>query len=62
MVEMQFGINVLSFFQKVVIVSDVFKVTWSSFQTLGAATEKARLPKFSLVLGTINCEMDDLSR
>ena len=34
----------------------------SSFQTLGAATEKARLPKLSFVLGTISyCEVDDLS-
>ena len=35
----------LEFFQKVAIVSDVFKVMGSSFQTLGAATEKACLPK-----------------
>ena len=61
MVEMQFGINVLSFFRKIVIVSDVFKVMGSSFQTLGAATEKACLPKLSFVLGTISCEIDDLS-
>ena len=34
----------------------------SSFQTLGAATEKSRLPKLSFVLGTISCcEVDDLS-
>ena len=33
----------------------------SSLQTLGAATEKARLPKLSFVLGTISCEIDDLS-
>ena len=34
----------------------------SSFQTLGAATEKARLPNLSFVLGTISCfEIDDLS-
>ena len=33
---------VLRFFWKVPIVSDVFKVMGSSFQTLGAATEKAR--------------------
>ena len=44
MVEMQFG---MSFFRKIAIVSDVFKVIGSSFQTLGAATEKARLPKLS---------------
>ena len=63
MVEMQFGIDVLSFFsRKIAIVSDVFKVIGSSFQTLGAATEKARLPKLSFVLGTISCcEMYDLS-
>ena len=36
---------VLIFFQKIAIVSDVFKVIGSSFQTLGAATEKARLSK-----------------
>ena len=41
--------------------SDVFKVMGSSFQTLGATTEKARLPKLSFVLGTISCEIDDLS-
>ena len=47
---------------KIAIVSDVFKVMGSSFQTLGAATEKAHLPKFSFVLGTISlCEIDDLS-
>ena len=45
MVEMQFGIDVLSFFRKIAIVSDVFKVIGSSFQTLDAATEKAHLPK-----------------
>ena len=50
------------FFWNVVIVSDVFKVMGSSLQTLGAATEKARLPKLSFVLGTISCcEIDDLS-
>ena len=52
---------VLSFVRKIAIVSDVFKVIGSSFQTLGAATEKAYLPKLSLVLGTISCEIDDLS-
>ena len=62
MVEMQFGIDVFSLFQKKAIVSDVFKVMGSSFQTLGAATEKACLPKLSFVLGTISCcEIDDLS-
>ena len=52
---------VLSFFRKVAIVSDVFKVMGSSFQTLGAAKEKARLPNLSFVLGTISCEIDYLS-
>ena len=34
----------------------------SSLQILGAATEKARLPKLSLVLGTIGfCEIDYLT-
>ena len=62
MVGMQFGIDVLSFFRKIAIFSDVFKVIGSSFQTLGAATEKARLPKLSFVLGTISCcEIDDRS-
>ena len=45
---------VLSFFQRVVIVSDVFKVMGSSFQTLGTTTEKAHLPSLSLVLGTVS--------
>ena len=55
---------VLRFHRKIAIVSDVFKVLGSSFQTLGAATEKARLPKLIqvFVLGTISCcEIDDLS-
>ena len=52
----------LEFFRKIAIVADVFKVTGSSFQTPGAATEKARLHKLSFVLGTISCcEIDDLS-
>ena len=49
-------------FWKIAIVSEVFKVMGSSFHTLGAATEKARLPKLSFVLGKISyCEIDDLS-
>ena len=53
---------VLSFYRKIAIVSDVLKVIGSSFQTLGAATEIARLPKLSFVLCTISlCEIDDLS-
>ena len=51
---------VLSFFQKIAIVSDVSSLMVSSFQTLGA--EKASLPKLSFLLGTISCcEIDDLS-
>ena len=46
--------HVLSFFRKIAIVSDYFKANGSSFHTLGAATEKARLPKLSLVLGPIS--------
>ena len=38
---------VLIVFRKIAIVSDVFKIMGSSFLTLGAATEKARLPKLS---------------
>ena len=39
-----------------------FNVVGSSYQMLGAATEKARLPRFSLVLGIERCcEVDDLS-
>ena len=45
---------------KIAIVSDVFKVMSSLFQTLGAATEKARLPKLRFVICTIICEIDDL--
>ena len=53
---------VLSCFRKLAIVSDVFKVMGISLQTLGAATEKARLPKLHFVLGKISCcEIDDLS-
>ena len=52
----------LEFFQKIAIVSAVLKIIGISFQTLGAATEKARLPKLSFVLDTISCcEIDDLS-
>ena len=45
---------------KIAVVSDVFKVMGSSFQTIVAATEKACLPKLSFVLGTISCEIDGL--
>ena len=44
---------VLTFFRKVAVVSDDFKAMGYSFQTLGAMTEKACLPKLSL--GTISC-------
>ena len=61
MVEMQFGIN-RSFFRKMAIVSDVFKVMGSLFQNIRAATEKAGLPKLCFALDTISCcEIDDLS-
>ena len=54
-------LNQLCYVQHIVL-SICLNVTGSSFQTLGAATEKSRLPKLSLVLGTISCcEMDDLS-
>ena len=46
-------------FLNVAIISDDFKVT--GVQTLGAGTDKARLHKLSLVLGTISCEIDDIS-
>ena len=53
---------VLNFFLKIAIISYVFKVMGSSFQTLGAATEKARMPKLSFALGTISyCEINYLS-
>ena len=53
---------VFNFFWKIAIVSDVFKVMGSSFQTLGAATEKACLLKLNFVLGTISCcEIDGKS-
>ena len=63
MVEMQFGLKIcLDFFRKIAIASNVFKGVGSSFQIPGTATEKACLPKLSLVLGKIRCcEMDDLS-
>ena len=51
----------LEFFRKIAIVIDVSKVMGSLFQTLGAATEKAHLPRLTLVLGPISCEIDDLS-
>ena len=50
------------------ITSIVLKSSWArgktftSFQMMGAATEKARLPRFRLVLGMESCcEVDDLS-
>ena len=61
---MQFGIYILclEFFLKLAVVSDVFKVMGRSFHNIGAATENARLPNLSFVLGTRRCcEIDDLS-
>ena len=52
---------VLNFLRKIAEVTVVFKVMGSSFQTLGAATEKARLPKLSFLFGTICCEINDQS-
>ena len=42
---------VFRFLRKDARLSQDFKVVGSSFQMMGAATEKARLPRFSLVLG-----------
>ena len=53
---------VLRCLRKEARLSQDFNVVGSSFQTMGAATEKARLPRFSLVLGIESCcEVDDLS-
>ena len=43
---------VFNFLRKVSIVSEDLIAIGSSFQIVGAATEKARLPIFSIVLGT----------
>ena len=52
---------VFSFLRKVSKVSEDLIVIGSLFQIVGAATEKAHLPMFSLVLGTKRCsEPDDL--
>ena len=49
-------------FRKETRLSQDFNEVGSSFQLIGAATEKARLPRFSLVLGIKSCcEVDDLS-
>ena len=57
LVEMQFGIDVLSFFPKN---SNSFRCFQSDREFIpDAATEKACLPKLSFVLGTISCEIDD---
>ena len=54
--------SVFRFLRKDARLSQDFKVVGSSFQMMGAATEKARLPRFSLVLGIESCcEVDDLS-
>ena len=53
---------VFRFLRKDARLSQDFKVVGSSFQMMGAATEKARLPRSSLVLGIESCcEVDDLS-
>ena len=52
---------VLNFLRKVSIVSEELIAIGSRFQIVGAATEKARLRIFSLVLGTqLRMERDDL--
>ena len=50
--EMQFWKIYLEFFTDAIVSGD-FKVTKSSCQTIGAAVERARLPKLSLILGNI---------
>ena len=51
MVKMQFGINVLSFFRKIAVASDVFRVMGSSFKTLGRTDrESDRESTFTQVL------------
>ena len=53
---------VLRFLRKEARLSQYFNVVGSPFQMMGAETEKARLPRFSLVLGIESfCEVDDLS-
>ena len=55
------GYKFLEFLWKDTRLSQDFKVVGSSFQMMGAATEKARLPRFSLVLGIESCcEVDDV--
>ena len=49
-------------FTKEARLSQDFSLVGISFQMMGAATEKARLPRFSVVLGIeCCCEVDDLS-
>ena len=53
---------VLGFLRNKAKLSQYFNVVGSSFQMSGAATEKARLPRFSFVLGIESCcEVDELS-
>ena len=53
---------VLRFLRNEARLSQDLTVVGSSFQMMGAATEKARLPKLSFVLGIESCcEVDDLS-
>ena len=59
---MQFGITCIEFFSEDSYSFRCFQSDGSSsFHVIGAATEKTGLPKLSLVLGTISCEIDDLS-
>ena len=52
----------MRFFRKEARLSQDFNVVGNSFQMIGAATEKARLPRFIFVLGIESCwEVDDRS-
>ena len=52
----------MRFLGKEARLSQDFSVVVSSFQMMGAATEKARLPRFSFVLGIESCcQVDDLT-
>ena len=54
--------HVSRFLRKEARLSQDFNVVGSSFQRMGAATEKARLPRFSLIMGIESCfEVDVLS-
>ena len=57
-----FNIYVLRYLRKEARLSQYFNVIGSSFKMMGAATEKARLLRFNLVMGIeSHCDIDDLS-